>query len=128
MDASGAIRAESAASSLAFEPSQSLGSEHSTSEGDTTKSTSSRLSGHLEIILGPGVELPDGTSAETVEHLLNIYFLWELPLHPVISRPAFLKHMAAGHGPYFSSLLLNVSSLAQFGDVSWKTVLGADKT
>ena len=110
MDASGAIRAESAASSLAFEPSQSIGSDQSTSEGDTTKSISSGRSGHLEIVIGPGVELPEGTTTETVEHLLNTYFLWELPLHPVISRPAFLKHMADGQGVYFSSLLLNVSS------------------
>lgn len=68
-----------------------------------------------QITLGPGIELPENTSIETVKYLLELYFLWELPLHPVISRAAFLKHMAAGGGTYFSSLLLNVSHYPRRG-------------
>lgn len=106
MNASGAIRAESAASSLAFKQTFNLRSEQDTNEGDTSKSASSAP---VEIVIPPDAELPEGTTVDSVAHLLNSYFHWELPLHPVISRPAFLKDMAAGEGTYFSSLLLNVS-------------------
>lgn len=110
LDDTGEIRAVSAASSLAFGPSQALSYKARAQVPDiSAEATSAKQpSTPLEIVLGPGIELPDGTSQETVEHLLNLYFLWELPLHPVISRVAFLRDMAAGSGPYFSSMLLNV--------------------
>lgn len=53
------------------------------------------------------IVVPAGVTEEMIDDLLTIYFLWDLPEHPLISRPAFLEHMATG-GPYFSSLLLNV--------------------
>lgn len=63
----------------------------------------------LDFKLGPHIELPEGTDHDTVEHLLNLYWLWEHPIHPIICRAAFLRDMAEGKGQYFSSLLLNVS-------------------
>ena len=57
------------------------------------------------------VRLPPNTSKETVDRLLNLYFIWHQCVFPVISRPAFLESMETG-GPYFSPLLLNVRSLA----------------
>lgn len=111
LDPAGGIRAVSAALSLAFEPSRAFSPDALARRPEISEKATSANQPYtpLDIVLGPGIELPEGTSQETVEHLLNLYFLWELPLHPVISRPAFLRDMAAGRGPYFSSMLLNVS-------------------
>lgn len=108
IDSRGTIRAESAASTLAFEPSRKNKPDYNPSKAAAASNEGEDAPVRLDIALGPNIELPEGTSLETIEHLLNLYFTWEHPLHPVISRPAFLRDMAAGDGPYFSSLLLNV--------------------
>ena len=56
------------------------------------------------------VRLPPNTSKETMDRLLNLYFIWHQCVFPVISRPAFLESMQTG-GPYFSPLLLNVGTV-----------------
>lgn len=51
--------------------------------------------------------LPLGTDIRTVQHLLNLYFMWAWPMFPIISRQVFMQHFANG-GQYYSPLLLNV--------------------
>jgi len=52
--------------------------------------------------------LPPGTTMQTIQHLLNLYFMWHHLVFPVLSRPVFVEHLCNG-GKYASPLLLNVS-------------------
>jgi hypothetical protein len=53
--------------------------------------------------------LPLGTDIRTVQHLLNLYFMWAWPMFPIVSRQIFMQHFSHG-GQYYSPLLLNVSA------------------
>lgn len=122
MTEDGSLRAVSAVSSLCLDtkPNAVRKSTKSTSSTNgkgssplpsSVQSLTSETEAMNEIRLGTHVLVPEGTTAHTIVDLLNIFFLWESSVHPLISRPAFLEHMAHG-GRYFSPLLHNVSERA----------------
>lgn len=55
----------------------------------------------------PAVWFRSPQDAESVEHLLNLYFCWVHPIYPLFSRDHFLHDMGRGRSDFCSAMLVN---------------------